>query len=121
MGAWARATGYKGSFSPAPNLDDDAVRHRSLDGADASPHTSAARSLASTAEVPPATPEVPTNEPNLPSPPPMFGPLVHNLNKAPRIRSNAADAERATQWVAADRRNLGGFDARFHSTGAYVS
>jgi hypothetical protein len=112
MGARAQATGYRGSFSPAPSLNDDAVRQRNVDGrgTDAS---SSSRLLASNTQEAPSIP-------NTPSPPPMFGPLVPNLNKAPQTRSNAADAERATQWLAADRRKLGGFDARFHSTGAYV-
>lgn len=80
--------GYMNSFRPPDSLSDDAVRKRAADAAIASP----------------ASVE------------PTWGPLVPEMNQAPMRPSRKGPGGPA--WTPGDRRQLGGFDARFHSTSA---
>lgn len=80
--------GYMNSFRPPESLSDDAVRKRA-----------AAAGMASPAPVEPT-----------------WGPLVPEMNQAPRRPSRKGPGGPA--WSPGDRRQLGGFDARFHSTSA---
>ena len=84
--------GYVNSFLPPDSLSDDAVRER-------------AASAAASA----AAPRAPTLDPT-------WGPLVPEMNKAPPRPSRKGPGGPA--WAPGDRRQLGGFDARFHSTAA---
>eukprot|EP00892_Ulva_mutabilis_P011078 jgi/Ulvmu1/8342/UM042_0048.1 len=84
--------GYVTSFLPPDSLSDDAVRQRANSAADG------------------------TIAPPAPAPAPTWGPLVPEMNKAPPRPSRKGPGGPA--WAPGDRRQLGGFDARFHSTSA---
>ena len=119
LGQRAKASGYKGSFAPSPQLSDDALRSRKSNGTAAEdPDSYDARDIQPVDASQPEDPPQATLEG-----PPTFGPLLPELNKtvgalSSHDESAPSPGAAATAWPTGDRRSLGGFDARFHSTNA---
>jgi hypothetical protein len=138
------SSGYKGSFAPPPALSDDALRARSAGNA-AATNTRGGAALDPDAHDPSGASPLASGPPRaadahaVDAPqaalegPPTFGPLVPDLNKTIGQSRDATpnsngdgdgvggtgQSDTALEaWPTGDRRRLGGFDARFHSTRA---